>query len=374
MKFLDFFKRQIQVARVSGIPVRIDYRWFAVFGVTMWLLATVFTEGSQRIEALEAGPAWAVAVLTTLLMFLSIFGHELSHALVGRTEGIETEEIVLHPFGGLARLRREPDNPRAEFRIAVAGPASSFIFAMVGFAAGEAARVGGWYTLRTMFVIIGGWNLMLAFFNILPGYPLDGGRVLRGYLWHRTGRMDEATRIASLGGQAIAWTLIVFGVYFFFKWGDLFMSASSILVGLFLRGAAASVIKGRGGKFKTAGEAMFAPVSIEPATLVSHFVDNVLPVHRQAAVPVAQGAQLHGILTLEDLKKLPRDRWHHTRVSEVMRPVDRDLFVNPSTPLARAEKLMSENGAGALAVVNGAGELVGFLLRGQLKRRVKSKA
>lgn len=372
MRLLDFFKRQVQVARVSGIPVRIDYRWFFVFGLTMWLLATVFEEGSQRIERLEAGAAWGVAVATTLLMFLSIFGHELSHALVGRTEGIETEEIVLHPFGGLARLRREPDNPRAEFRIAVAGPASSFIFAMVGFAAGEVARFGGFYTLRTMFVIIGGWNLMLAFFNILPGYPLDGGRVLRGYLWHRTGRLEEATRISSLGGQAIAWTLIVFGVYFFFKFGDIFFAASAVLVGLFLRGAAASVVKGRTGKLKCAGEAMLAPVSIEPDTLVSHFIDNFLPMHRQAAFPVAQAQRLHGILTLEDLKKLPRERWPRTHVSQVMRPVEQDLFVDTSTPLPRAEKLMSENGAGALAVVNDEGELVGFLLRGQLKRRTKS--
>ncbi|HVF48990.1 MAG TPA: site-2 protease family protein [Pyrinomonadaceae bacterium] len=310
---------------------------------------------------------------TTLLMFLSIFGHELSHALVGRTEGIETVEIVLHPFGGLARLQREPDNPRAEFRIAVAGPASSFIFAVAAFGASALAALGHLWTLRAMFVIIGGWNLMLAFFNILPGYPLDGGRVLRGYLWHRTGRLEEATRTASLGGQVIAWTLIVFGVYFFFKYGDLFFSASSVLVGLFLRGAAASVLKeGRGGRLRTVADAMRAPVSVEPETLVSHFIDTVLPLHQQAAMPVARARRLHGILTLADLKSLPRERWPHTHVSEVMRPVGRQLFVEPSTPLERAEKLMAENGAGALAVIDGAGELVGFLLRGQLKRRAKA--
>ncbi|HEX8474297.1 MAG TPA: site-2 protease family protein [Pyrinomonadaceae bacterium] len=376
MNFLRFFHRQIQVARVFGIPVRIDYRWFLVFGVTVWLIAMVFIEGSARIVPLAAPQAWVVAAVTTLFLFLSVFGHELSHALVGRTEGIETDEIVLHPFGGLARLRREPDNPRAELRIAVAGPASSFIFAMLGFGASLVAASVGFGTMKVVFLMVGYWNLMLAVFNLLPGYPLDGGRVLRGYLWHRTGRLEEATRTASLGGQLIAWTLIVWGVFIFFKWNDIFMSLSSVLVGVFLQSAARSVMPkqgGRGGgKLLTVEQAMRAPVSVEPDTLVSHFIDNVLPLHQQDAIPVALAGSLHGILTLEDLKALPRERWHTTRVSEVMRPVTRDFFVEPDAPLTRAEKLMKENGAGALAVINSTGQLVGFLLRGQLKRRAKA--
>lgn len=374
MNFLRFFHRQIQVARVFGIPVRIDYRWFLVFGVTVWLIASVFREGSARIVPLDGASAWVVAACTTFFLFLSVFGHELSHALVGRTEGIETEEIVLHPFGGLARLRREPDNPRAEFRIAVAGPASSFIFSLVGFGASLAAASFGFGTTKVVFLMVGYWNLMLAVFNLLPGYPLDGGRVLRGFLWHRTGRLEEATRTASIGGQLIAWTLIVWGVFIFFKWNDIFMSLSSVLVGLFLRSAAAGVMKqeGGGGKLVTVGQAMRAPVSVEPETLVSQFINTVLPVHQQAAIPVAHAGRLHGILTLADLKSLPRERWHLTRVSEVMRPVAPQLFVEPDASLARAEKLMKENGAGALAVIDGAGQLVGFLLRGQLKRRAKA--
>ncbi|MGH9901287.1 MAG: site-2 protease family protein, partial [Pyrinomonadaceae bacterium] len=305
MRFGEFFHRQVLVARVYGIPVRIDYRWFAVFGVTLWLIASAFVEGSRRIESVGAAAGWAVSVVTTLLMFLSIFGHELSHALVGRTEGIETEEIVLHPFGGLARLRREPDNPRAEFRIAIAGPASSFIFALAGFGASVVAGLGGYMTVRTMFVIVGSWNLMLAIFNLLPGYPLDGGRVLRGVLWHRTGQLEEATRVASIGGQVIAWMLIVLGVFIFFAAGVIFTSVSAVLIGLFLRSAAAGVMRqGNGGGLRTVAEAMRPPVAVEPDTLVSHFVDAVLPVHQQAAMPVARARRLHGILTLEDLKAL----------------------------------------------------------------------
>lgn len=376
MKFSGFFKRQLQVARVAGIPVRIDYRWFLVFALSVWVIAVSFEEGTStaRHIKVDATTAWLTGVLTTLGLFLSILLHELSHALVGRTEGIESDEIVLHPFGGLTRLRREPDNPRAEFRIAIAGPASSFMLGILSFGLMSLATVVDHLTWAASFFIIGFWNLLLAVSNLLPGYPLDGGRVLRAFLWHRYGRLDEATRTASLGGQLIAGSMVVFGAYFYWKIGDAFMGLWLALVGLFLFDAARSVVRPRGGRrrLRTASDAMAAPVSIGPDTLVSHFIDTVLPVHRQTAMPVAEARRLYGILTLEDLKRLPREHWHRTRVREVMRPVDQQLFVAPSTPLERAEKLMRENGAGALAVVDGAGELVGFLLRGHRKRRAKA--
>ncbi|MBC7930001.1 MAG: site-2 protease family protein, partial [Rubrivivax sp.] len=306
-------------------------------------------------------------------LFLSIFGHELSHALVGRSEGIETEEIVLHPFGGMARLSREPDNARAEFRIAVAGPASSFLFSVAAFVAMVLAAAFGRELAGAVFYIIGFWNLMLAVFNLLPGYPLDGGRVLRAFLWKRTGQLEDATRIASLGGQLIGGTLVVFGGYFYLWLHDPFMGLWLALVGFFLFDAARAVVR-RPASLRTAADAMTAPVSIEPDATVSYFIDNVLPVHRQEAVAVARAGRLHGILTLRDLKQLPRERWHKTLVRDVMRPVTPELFVEPQTPLARAERLMNENGAGALAVINNAGELVGLLLRSRVKRRVKVRA
>ena len=372
---MGFFKRQLQVARVFGIPVRIDYRWFLVFALSVWVIAASFEQGTTTVKRVrvDAATAWLAGVVTTLGLFLSILGHELSHALVGRAEGIESDEIVLHPFGGLTRLRREPDNPRAEFRIALAGPASSFVIGLVSFGVMSAATALGYLTAAAAFFIVGFWNLLLAVSNLLPGYPLDGGRLLRAFLWHRHGRLDEATRIASLGGQLIAGTLVVFGGYFYFWFGDAFMGLWLVMVGIFLWDAARAVVGGgRRGRLRTVAEAMRAPVSVEPDSLVSHFVDTVLPVHRLTTFPVARARQLHGILTLEDLKALPRERWPHTRVREVMRPVAPELFVGPQTPLTRAEQLMAQNGANALAVVDGDGHLVGFLLRVWLKRRAKA--
>lgn len=370
-----FFKRQIQVARVAGIPVRIDYRWFLVFGLSAWVIAELFEQGTTKTQGIkvDALTAWVAGIFTTIGLFLSIFGHELSHAVVGRTEGIESEEIVLHPFGGLTRLKREPDNPRAEFRIAIAGPSASFVLAIFAFVLFYLAQLAGLWTVRAAFSIIGYWNLLIAASNLLPGYPLDGGRILRAMLWKKYGQLDEATRIAGLGGQLIGGSLVVFGAYFYLKVGDPFMGLWLALVGFFLFDAARAVSPRRKKlRARTVADAMSAPVLVEPDTLVSRFIDTVLPLHRLPAFAVAHDARLHGILTLEDLKKLPREAWHRTHVRDVMRPVDPQLFVNPTTSLDSAMKLMSVNGAGALAVINSGGEVVGFLLRGQLKRRPKA--
>jgi Zn-dependent protease len=375
MNFLGLFKKQIQVARVAGIPVRIDYRWFFVFALSAWVIAVSFREGTTMTQfvQLDDAAAWVAGILTTFALFLSIFGHELSHALLARAEGIESDEIVLHPFGGLTRLRREPDNPRAEFRIAIAGPSASFLIGVLALAGFYACSLAGLRATGAALSIVGFWNFTIAASNLLPGYPLDGGRVLRAFLWKKTGQLDDATRIAGLGGQLIGGALVVFGGYFYLVWRDPFMGLWLALVGFFLFDAARAVTRPRK-SLKTAGDAMTAPVSVEPDSTVSHFIDHVLPLHRQEAFTVAHARRLQGILTLADLKSLPRERWHNTRIRDVMRPVEPGLFVEPSTPLARAERLMNENGAGALAVIDGAGELVGFLLRGRIKRRVKVKA
>jgi Zn-dependent protease len=373
MKLGSIIHRQVRVASVFGIPVRIDFRWFVVFALSAWLIAENFYRGLWDVPPLGAVAAWAVGIVTTFLLFLSVFGHELSHALVGKMEGIEIEEIVLHPFGGLARLKREPDSPRAEFRIAVAGPASSFIFALVAFAVFSVAYfVFNSQIVWAIFAIIAAGNLMLALFNLLPGYPLDGGRVLRAFLWHRGGELNQATRRVSQFGQLIACIVVVYGVYMAVRYQAYFMALWSVLVGLFLWDAARAVYRAySGGGAHAVAEAMSAPVSIEPDALVSHLIDAVLPLHRHAAFPVARARRLHGIITLEDLKRLPRQRWHTTRVSEVMRPVAPELFVAPDAALEDADALMKRNGAGALGVIDAHGELVGFLQRGQLKRRQK---
>jgi Zn-dependent protease len=377
----DFYKRQITVAHIFGIPVRFDYRWFIVFFLSVWLIAVNLSRGGMWVGAVRMAPvstiaAWALAVLTTVGLFLSVLGHELSHALMGRAEGIEIEEIVLHPFGGLARLRNEPDSPRAEFRIAVAGPAASFLIGVVSFLLLLPAMLGGYSNVAGVLLLLCAGNLLLAIFNLFPGYPLDGGRVLRAILWRRTGDIREATRLAGICGMLIAAILIIFGVYMAIapNFRSYFMGFWSVLVGLFLFDAAYSVVKHVQGRLQNiVREAMSAPFSIEPDLLISNLIDSVLPLHRQVAFPVALDQRLHGMLSLEDLKSLPRERWHLTRARDVMRPIAPRFFVEPNARLEYARELMKRNGIGSVAVVGKDGELVGFLQSGKFKRRKRAR-
>ena len=384
MNLLQLVKRQLTIARVYGIPVRIDYRWFAVVVLSVWLIASnlqyhAIQVGNVRLPPHAPITAWLLGLITTAGLFLSVFGHELAHALMARTEGIEIEEIVLHPFGGLARLKTEPQNPRAEFRIAFAGPASSFLFAILAFVAAKIAAVGNYEATVVVFFLIASGNLLLALFNLFPGYPLDGGRVLRALLWRRSGDIKDATRKAGICGVLIGGVLVLFGVYILISpnWRAAqpnFMGVWSILVGLFLLDTAMKVVKSaHHARLVTVAEAMSPPVTIEPGLIVTRFVDDILPLHRQTSFPVAVGGRLHGILSLEDLKSLPRERWATTRVQAVMRPVEPGFFVEPSTTLDSAQAVMKENGVGAIAIVNARGELVGFLQSGSIKRRSKTK-
>ncbi|HEV8186531.1 MAG TPA: site-2 protease family protein [Pyrinomonadaceae bacterium] len=377
MSIADFYKRQITVAHIFGIPVRFDYRWFVVFFFSVWLIAMNLSRGGMWIGSYKLLPvggaaAWGLAVVTTVGLFLSVLGHELSHALMGRAEGIEIEEIVLHPFGGLARLRNEPESPRAEFRIAVAGPAASFLFAAISFVLMLPAMMTGYTIAGGVLLLLCAGNLLLAIFNLFPGYPLDGGRVLRAILWSRTGDMKEATRLAGICGMLIAAILIIFGVYMAIAptFRSYFMGFWSVLVGLFLFDAAYSVVKHVRRKLRNVvSEAMSAPYSIEPDLLISNLIDSVLPMHRQVAFPVAENQRLHGMLSLEDLKTLPRERWHLTRARDIMRPIAPRFFVEPNTTLDYAQELMRRNGIGSVAVVGRTGELVGFLQSGKFKRK-----
>jgi Zn-dependent protease len=365
---LGFLKQKVTIARVYNIPVRVDYRWFFVVVVFLWL--SVESVPSNTKERIGTSVAWILGLLTTAAFFLSIFGHELAHALMARMEGIETEEIVLHPFGGLARMKREPDSPRTEFRIAIAGPAASFFFGLLFFCAMIIAGLFNADATATVFFLLFFGNCLLAVFNLFPGYPLDGGRVLRAFLWHRTGNINEATRTSGRCGQLIALALIAFGVFVAAWQRDMFTGLWTILVGLFLLDAASGVVISASSLSKaTVADVMKPPITIEPEISISNFVDHILPLHRQTSFLVAQNKRLHGILTLEDLKALPRERWRQVKAKEVMRPVTEEFFVKASATMAHADKLMQHNGTNSLAVINGVGEIVGFLQRGRLKKK-----
>ncbi len=364
--FLEFFKRQFVLVSVSGIPVRIDFRWVLVVIIMSWLTAINIPNSLVDNYLTKI----ILAVLTTLIFFLSIFGHELAHAIAARLEGIETLEIVLHPFGGLARLRREPDNPRAEFRIAIAGPIASFVFSFIFLGCVFGSQSLGLFALSPFFRWLAFLNLMLAVFNLFPGYPLDGGRVLRAFLWKRGYELSEATILTGKCGQMISIALIVFCVFGVIAYRELFGGLWTILVGVFLLDSASGIIR----QIKeieelTVEEAMTVPAMIAPETIVQQFVDKTLPLFRQSVFLVAKDKFFYGILVLEDLKALPREKWRQTTIQKIMRPVTEEFFVEMNAPLQEAREMMRENGIGAVGVVDGNGNLVGFLQRGKIRKR-----
>jgi len=365
MRFFDAFKKQFVLMHVSGIPVRADYRWLLVLA-----LITMVTAGGleSRVDTLAA--SYLVGFLATIVFFGSVLIHELAHALIARVEGVDVLEIILHPFGGLARLRHEPETPRAEFRIAAAGPAASFGLAVVFVLLMAAASSAGAELPRHLLLLLAVFNFLIGVFNLFPGYPLDGGRLLRAYLW-RSGRdINEATILTGRCGQLIGGLFIAVGLVIALTRADFFTGFWMILIGLFLYDAAAGIIKEVKQMAHVAVmDVMLLPAVVAPETTLLDVVDHILPMHRQAVFPVARDHQLYGMLLLEDMKPISRDRWLKTRVQDVMRPVEREHFVDTSASLGEAKNLMRENGIGAVAVLNREGDLVGFLGGGTVRKR-----
>lgn len=357
MRFHELLKKQFVVARVAEIPVRADLRlFFVILAVALAIWAGIAPIVGNAVAGLVLG------LLTAVVFFVSIFIHEFAHAIAARFESVKVAEIVLHPFGGFTRFLAEPETPRSEFTIAAAGPAASIVLAAAFvFAAIPALRIEA-DILGILLITLAVGNLLLAGFNLLPGYPLDGGRVLRAYL-RRNGRdTNEATLLTARFGQIIAIVMIVAGTIFSLLRGDLFAGIWAILVGVFLFDSARTLISdlGRIADIK-AGDVMMLPIPVSPDATIQRFVDDVLPAYPQTAFPVSSERQLYGILLLADIKAYPREDWTRTTVREVMKPISAELFVDIETPMSEAADLLRTNGAGALGIVDAAGLLVGFI-------------
>ena len=345
--------------------MRLDARWFFVLALLSWITANSINPLVGNFTA-----SLILGFAVTIVFFVSIFLHELAHAFVARMENVQVVEIVLHPFGGLARFKREPDTPRAEFRIAVAGPAASFLISVVFVGLMAAANAVELNVLAPLFFLLALLNFTLAAFNLFPGYPLDGGRVLRAYLWRRGRDLNEATILTGRCGQVIAVVLIVFGVYAALTLGDFLTGFWTSLVGLFLYDSARGIIKEINQKDSVSIESvMQIPIAVAPDSDVQQFVDRILAVHRHSLFPVAENKQFYGVLMLEDLKKISSDAWRTTRIQAVMRPVTPDFFVETGTHLPAARELMRVNGIGAVGVIDKQGNLVGFV-RGGKKSKI----
>ena len=274
MWFLDLFKRKFLLTRIYGIPVHLDYSWFIVFILLTWLSANSIP--NSLVENYLTKLIYGLS--TIVIFFFTVFLHEFAHAFVAIKKGIRVLEIQLHPFGGLAKLRNEPSTPQAEFSVAIAGPIASFLIALIflGFYAMSAAIETN--ILTPLFFMLFLLNLMLAVFNLFPGYPLDGGRVLRAFLWHRGMEISKSTVLTGYFGQIIAAVLMIFGIFITVVSRDILSGLWTILIGVFLFNSARKIIDQINSKENIFVEnVMELPASVSPNTTVMKFVNTMIP-------------------------------------------------------------------------------------------------
>ena len=363
------------VGRIFGIPILLDWSWIPMIPVYAWAIAGVYLP--HQAPGRSPAAYWALGLVTTFLFVVSVVVHELAHALVARTEGVEIDDITVHLFGGMARLRSEPPTPSAELKIAVVGPGASFALGVFFLLLDTYLVYGSSYVaegrvLRHLGIV----NLVLATFNLLPGYPLDGGRALKAVLWRWRGDAASALLTARSAGRSIAISLIAVGLYVY-QYTDKFTGLSSLSVGAMMllalvAGDRRGARRARGGT--VAGVMTEPAVTIAPETTVERLVDDVLPAHPQTAFLVASDGRLHGVLALEAIRDLPRDAWSRTAVSSVMRPVDDSLFLPASAPAAEAARLVETNGVGCAAVLDADGLVVGSLERDDVEPKGRRTA
>lgn len=355
----------IRLGSIGGFEISLDYSWFII----LVLIVASFTTAvfPPAAPGLGQGVYIFMGLVGALLFFASLLLHELAHSFVARAKGIEVQGITLFIFGGMARTAREASTPGDEFLIAAVGPLASFALAALFYAAASTAPTIG---LGLEFVVVaeylGVLNLVLAVFNLLPGFPLDGGRLFRATLWRFTGSFRKATRIASGVGRALGWGLIVLGVYsFFFAGGGFIGGLWLVFIGWFLGNAARmsyeQVLLQEMLSPLTAGEAMSPnPETVAPDLPIDTLVHDHFLRMPYSAFPVTDDGVVIGIVTLGQVRALSRDDWKEKRVSDIMVPLEETVLLPPETPMTVVLERMRDAGTRRILVAR-EWELVGII-------------
>jgi Zn-dependent protease len=339
--------------RIAGIPITVDYSWFIVALLVVWSLSAGYFPRRYAGESTEA--YWVAGIITTLLFFASILAHELSHSLVAIRSGIKIPGITLFIFGGVSRLSEDAKTPATEFKIAVVGPLSSFLLAAAFYLVAQGLSGRQPPLTVAVFQYLAFINLALGVFNLVPGFPLDGGRVLRAFWWWKTGSLTRATKVASDWGKGFALTLILVGGLQIFA-GNLLGGIWFIFIGMFLRGAAAAgyedLVMRRSLEGVQVQEVMVRDVvTVPPDLSLSRLVDDYFLKSGYRGYPVVESGRTLGVVSLANVSPvLERDRARVT-VREVMVPLGEASVIAPEAPLDEALRKMTARGLGRLLVV-----------------------
>ena len=363
-----------RLMKIAGIQITIDASWFIIFILVVLSLSMGYFP--RQFPAQSPATYWAAGLLATLLFFGSILMHELAHALMARRAGIHIPEITLFIFGGVARLSAEARDARTEFRIAIVGPLTSFALALLFWGLNQALETDEPSLLGAVLSYLTWINVAVGIFNLIPGFPLDGGRVLRAFLWQRYGSLTMATRTASDIGKGFALVLMFFGGVQIFT-GSLLGGLWLIFIGMFLRGTAEGgyeeVVLRQALAGVTVQDVMTRSVVCVPPDLsISQLLSEYFLRYGYHGFPVAQNGKVSGVISLEDVQPIPEDQRSAITVEQTMQPLSDRTTIAPQVPLTNALSKMAHEGSGRLLVMQDA-TLQGMITKTGLLRFLEIK-
>jgi Zn-dependent protease/CBS domain-containing protein len=373
-------KSSFRLFRIAGIDIGIHFSWVLIFVLIATTLALGFFK--EALPNVSAATQWAAGVLAALALFASVLVHELAHSLVAQARGIPVRSITLFIFGGVSNLEQEPEKPGVEFVMAIVGPVTSLVIGLAFWLAYWVTQAGNVVNLFTFpttgynnvwaatLYYLAYINVLLAAFNILPGFPLDGGRVLRSIVWGATGNLVRATNVAATVGRIFGWGFIALGVFLLFT-GNPIGGIWIAFIGWFLSSAAETnraevTMRERLSGIKVKDAMVQSQDTILPQTSVAELVQGVFNQRYHRAVPVCEDNRTVGIVTVSDVKGLPQEKWSTTPVGQIM--TRGPLYsVSPDDDLNTALKLIAQHDLNQVLVMD-KGQCSGMLSRAEIIR------
>jgi len=369
--------RGLHLLRIAGIQIIIDYSWFIIFFLVIYSMAeTVFPQTQKHFSAPQY---WIMGLVAATLLFASVLVHELAHSFVAIRFGIQVLSIRLFIFGGVAQVSQEPRTGRHEFLIALAGPAASMALAFLfGAAYGVVYLGGGHGAIASVSGYLMLSNVLLAVFNLIPGFPLDGGRILRAILWDRWDDIARATKVVSQIGNAFALFLIILGALQFFFTQNLISGLWFIFIGLFMKQSAAGSYQAIMVKQALAGVQIRQImtenlVTVDWLASVEELVREYIYKHQFTNFPVFNREEFIGMVSLDAVKAVPKELWGFKQVRDVMTPAEQVPSLRPDDDATEALARMVTDDLGRMPVVEN-GRLVGIVSRRDILNLFKIKS
>jgi Zn-dependent protease/predicted transcriptional regulator len=356
------FGRQLKLFRLFGFTVRVDASWLVIaFLIAFTLAAGLFP---SYYKGLPPSTYWWMGVAGAAGLFVSIVFHEFWHSLVARQYGLPISGITLFIFGGVSEMSEEPQSPSVEFFMAVAGPISSFLLSGIFYLAFLVARASMPLPVHAVLAYLAYVNVLLGLFNLLPAFPLDGGRVLRSILWYAKGNLRWATRIASRIGSAFGAAMIFLGIVTFVR-GNLIGGVWWFMIGMFLRNASQMSYRQLLIRRALEGEHVYQLmksdlVTIGPSITLDRLMDDYIFKYHYKMFPVVEDGRLSGVVTINRLKEIPREEWASHTVKELAGTCTEGNTIDPDADATKALEKMNRTGTSRLMVVDH-GKLVGII-------------